>query len=428
MTAWLIWTGVAVLGVVCLSSTTHLALRQVSLGRIAERLESLGRERQSRKLIEWRDDLELTMAALRTASVFALALVVLRWFEGTDRAAESSWIYAAAFLLSLALVVIFGVAIPNAWAKYGGEGLLVGLLPALLLVRRLFYPLVIIMNVADGLVRRLSGAPSPDAQSQADELEQEILDAVSEGELHGAVDEEEKEMIESVIEMRESQVSEIMTPRTDIIAVDRMAGLPSIKRLIQTEGPSRIPVYDGTIDTILGMLYVKDLFMLDDPSDFDCTKLMRPALFIPETKAVRDLLRDFRRQKVHIAIVLDEYGGTAGLVTIEDIIEELVGEIADEHETDEPAPFVRLDDDTVEVDARMRVDELNEELGIELPEDEDYETIGGFVFSALGKIPTVGEKCDHGRVEISVIAAEPRRINRLRLHIRRESEATAARA
>ncbi|HEY3244641.1 MAG TPA: hemolysin family protein [Phycisphaerae bacterium] len=422
---WLGWATLALLLAMCIGSAAHLALREASLGRLSDRFQQRGQAELFERFLERRADLELVMASLRTASVFGLALVIVRLAERGSAQPPGAATYSAAFAIALLLVVIFGVAVPHAWAKYAGEGLLTAILPVLLVVRNVLYPFLLIAHAADGLVRRLSGAPPPDAQSQAHELEQEILDAVSEGELHGAVDEEAKEMIESVIEMRDAQVSEIMTPRTDIVAVEKSATLADIKKLIKDEGPSRIPVYDGTIDTILGVLYVKDLLLLEEGSSFDCTKIMRPALFIPETKGVRDLLREFRAQKVHIAIVLDEYGGTAGLVTIEDIIEELVGEIADEHETEEPPPIRRIDKDTLEVDARVRVDELNEELGIALPEGEDYETIGGFVYSRLGKIPSVGEKCDHDNVEISVIAAEPRRIHRLRLHIRRESEAPA---
>jgi CBS domain containing-hemolysin-like protein len=259
--------------------------------------------------------------------------------------------------------------------------------------------------------------PVRDAQSYADELEQEILDAISEGERHGAVDEEEKEMIESVIELTDTRVEEIMTPRTDVVAVPTDADLDVVLAAIRRKGHSRIPVYDKTIDTILGMLYAKDLLQRDRDTRFDVTAIMRKALFIPESKFVRELLREFQAQKVHIAVVLDEYGGTAGLVTIEDILEELVGEIRDEYDPTAPAELRRIDDSTVEVDARMRIDDLNDQLDIQLPENEDYETVGGFVFSRLGKIPTVGERWEHDNIGIQVVAAEPRRITRLRLKV-----------
>ena len=247
-------------------------------------------------------------------------------------------------------------------------------------------------------------------------------DVVSEGERHGAVDEEEKEMIESVIELTDTHVEEIMTPRTDVVALAKDADLGTVLSTIRAKGHSRIPVYDGTIDTILGVLYAKDLLQLEDGTPFDLTAVMRKVLFIPESKLVRELLHEFQERKVHIAVVLDEYGGTTGLVSIEDILEELVGEIRDEFDPTAPVELKRIDDHTVEVDARMRIDELNDDLKIELPEDEDYETLGGFVFSRMGRIPKVGEHCAHNNINIEVIAAEPRRVTRLRLNIASPSE------
>ncbi|MEK7755994.1 MAG: hemolysin family protein, partial [Planctomycetota bacterium] len=264
-------------------------------------------------------------------------------------------------------------------------------------------------------------------QSAADELEQEILDVVSEGELHGAVDEEEKEMIESVIELGDTRVVEIITPRTEIAALPAEADLATVLEMIRSKGHSRIPVYEETIDTILGVLYAKDLLGRAEEGPFQLRSVMRKALFIPESKLVRDLLREFQKQKVHIAIVLDEYGGTAGLVTIEDILEELVGEIADEYETTAPATFKRIDETTFEVDAGMRIYDLNDQLNVMLPDDRDYETLGGFVFSTMGKIPKVGECCQFANVGIQILAAEPRRITRLLVKVTptQESKETA---
>jgi CBS domain containing-hemolysin-like protein len=289
-------------------------------------------------------------------------------------------------------------------------------------VRFVCYPVIMVLELFDPFVRRLSGVPVRDAQSYADELEQEILNVVSEGERHGAVDEEEKEMIESVIEMTDTRVEEIMTPRTEVVALPKDADLDTVLQTIRAKGHSRIPVYDGTIDTILGVLYAKDLLVRGEESSLELATVMRKTLFIPESKPVRELLHEFQEQKVHIAVVLDEYGGTAGLVTIEDILEELVGEIRDEYDPTAPAELKRIDENTVEVDARMQIDDLNDLLRIELPEDEDYETIGGFVFSRMGKIPKVGERCEHNNITIQVIAAEPRRITGLRLSITPASE------
>jgi len=294
-------------------------------------------------------------------------------------------------------------------------------------LRVLCLPVIKFLELFDPVMRRLAGVPIPDAKSAADELEQEILDVVSEGELHGAVDEEEKEMIESVIELGDTRVVEIITPRTEIVALPADADLAAVLEAIRSEGHSRIPVYEGTIDTILGVLYAKDLLGRAEDAPFQLRSVMRKALFIPESKLVRDLLRELQKQKVHIAIVLDEYGGTSGLVTIEDILEELVGEIGDEYETTAPATLKRIDETTFEVDAGMRIYDLNDQLNVMLPDDRDYETVGGFVFSTMGKIPKVGESCQFNNVGIQVLAAEPQRITRLLVKVAptEESKETA---
>ena len=281
------------------------------------------------------------------------------------------------------------------------------------------------MLPSPALASSCAGVPVRDEQSYSDELEQEILHVVTEGELHGAVDEQEKEMIESVIEMADTRVDNIMTPRTQIAALPIESELDRVLDLVRTRGHSRIPVYENTIDTILGVLYVKDLLHRKPGEAFNLSAVMRKARFIPETKSVRELLREFQERKVHIAIVLDEYGGTAGLVTIEDILEELVGEITDEHDATVPQDLERIDDRTVEVNARMKIPDLNYQLGLSLPEDQDYETIGGFVFSTLGKIPTVGERCEYDGVAIQVLGAEPRRVTRVRLTFNSPVEPTA---
>ena len=230
-------------------------------------------------------------------------------------------------------------------------------------------------------------------------------------------DEEEVEMIENVLELGETAAEEIMTPRTDLVAIDVNDGLEKVLDTIRDKGHSRIPVYEETIDHITGLIYAKDLLteIGNDPKDFKLKDKIRPAYFVPESKLLRDLLHEFQDQKLHIAVVLDEYGGTAGIVTIEDILEELVGEITDEYEKTPGESYKKIDDLTFEVDARMYIDDVNEELEIELPEEEDYDTIGGFVFSHLGYIPKVGENFEHGNVTISVTAAGPRVVKKLRI-------------
>jgi CBS domain containing-hemolysin-like protein len=413
----MLWIGlILAILVLVITSTIGFTLRSPSRVRIGDLLSKNDRQAELERLIQNLPRLMLASGALRSSSFVAVTLLVFVLFSRTG--VESAWVlWGGAFAIAWGLILVFGLAIPTAWARYAGEPWLAAMLPSLQLLGRALYPLVNFLHIFDGLVRRLSGVPLQTARSQADELEREILSVVSEGELRGAVDEEEKEMIESIIDLRDTQVEEIMTPRTEVIAVAKGTALADVKQLIADSGHSRIPVYEETIDRVLGMLYAKDLLHIDPDVEFDITQIMRAVQFIPETKTLRSLLREFQAKKVHIAVVLDEYGGTAGLVTIEDILEELVGEIVDEYESDEPQPIRRLDEHTVEVDARMRIDDLNDELNIQLSEEEDYETIGGLVFTTMGKIPKVGERCQLDNVGIQVIAAEPRRVTRLRLEL-----------
>ena len=412
----IIWIGLVVLLALLLFSTLNLALHVPSRTRLAEEFKRTGRSEQFEAFVVVRPQYMLATAVLRAACTLLLLLLVLLEADAY-KVEDARYATIASFAVALALVLVFGTAIPNAWSKYSGEWLVVRVLPLLRSSRILCYPITVVLAVFDPVVRRLAGVPVLDARSYADELEREILHAVSEGERHGAVDEEEKEMIESVIELTDTNVEEIMTPRTDIVAIPKDIDLEGVLQIIRERGHSRIPVYDDTIDSILGVLYAKDLLTGKPDEGLEVTSMMRKALFVPESKPVREMLREFQARKVHIAIVLDEYGGTAGMVTIEDILEELVGEIEDEYEETAPAELKRIDDDTVEVDARMRIDDLNDQLDIQLPEDEHYETIGGFVFSTLGKVPEIGEHCEHNQIGIRVIAAEARRILRVQLKI-----------
>ncbi len=403
------WLGLAFIAGTLFFSTTHFALRDLSRARLGEILERRGKARRLHHAIERQGQLVLATAILRMTANLGLILVVVRLVHPEEIR------YVAAFAWCAAVVLIFGVAIPDAWSKYAGQELLAYTLPFLHVCRWCLRPVIAFLYLFDGLVRRLAGVPKSDHATQADRAEQEILEAVSEGERHGAVDEEEREMIESVIELGDKHVGEIMTPRTEVIAIDCRADLREVKATISKEGHSRIPVYEDTIDNVLGVLYAKDLLQLGEGDSFDARRVMRKAPFVPETKLLRDLLHEFQESKVHIAVVLDEYGGTAGLVTIEDILEELVGEITDEYEPPEPEPIIRIDEHTVEVDARAHIDELNHELKIGLPDDEGYETVGGFVFSTLGKIPATGEQFQHADLTITIVDAEERKINRVRL-------------
>lgn len=413
--------GLAALVALSFFSTLNVTLRSPSRARIAEQLEEIGGPQALRDFVNRRQQYTLATAIWRSAAVLALFLSAVLYAQG-GLAPDSVWHIGGACLAAWLLLLVFGVAIPYAWAKYAGEWLIVRFRFLLAIGRVLTYPLLLALGIFDPLMRRLAGVPLQDVQSYADKLEDEILTVVTEGELHGAVDREEKQMIESVIELGEQRVAEIMTPRTDILAIKVDETRENVVETIRKQGHSRIPVYENTIDSILGILYVKDLLRHEDEAPFQLRSLMRKALFIPESKPVRELLREFQKRKLHIAVVLDEYGGTAGLVTIEDILEEVVGELADEYETSDPEPIRQIDERTFEIDARVRIAELNERLQIDVPEHADYETVGGYVFSALGKIPRVGERCEREEFALQVIGAEPRRVTRVLLTLPAEQD------
>ena len=246
--------------------------------------------------------------------------------------------------------------------------------------------------------------------------QEELRMLVEAGEANGALEAGEREMISSIFEFRETIVREIMVPRVDIRAVPARAKLMEIVDLLLREGHSRYPVYRETVDQVVGVVYVKDLFryIREGRMEITAEEIMRPAYFVPETKKVDELFREMRQNHVHLAIVVDEYGGTAGLVTIEDVLEEIVGEIRDEYDVEEAPSLVRVDEFTALVDARMLLEDVNETLGLALPTDE-VDTVGGLVYSRLGHVPAQGEEVTVNGVLIRVEEVAGHRIARVRI-------------
>lgn len=325
--------------------------------------------------------------------------------------------YIIAFIIAMVIFSTFSLAIPHAWAKYAGEKVLSRTYRLLMFFSIMASPFLYIFRLYDGFIRRLAGIAETTPEEQQEEKQEEFLTGLEQHRTEGVLDEEEQEMIENVLELSSSTADEIMTPRTDIIAVEVNADLKKVLDTINDAGHTRVPVYEDNIDNIVGLIYAKDLLpeIGKNPADFKLRDKMRNAYFVPETKPLRALLHEFQNQKLHIAVVLDEYGGTAGIVTLEDILEELVGEITDEYEETPPEPIKKISRDMIEADARTSVDEINDEFELELPEDEDYETIGGFVFSRLGYIPKTGETFDYENLKFTIASAETRKIKLIQI-------------
>lgn len=402
-------------------STVTYALRGYSRAQLAGRLP----ETDHRRWMEWlerhENEILLTAGFTRLALCGGVLLGLVAWWASPGVSTTTAVLWPC--LIGLGLIALFAVAVPHALAAGAGDRFLARNLGVLAAFRMVGWPIAQPLLAVEALIRRmLRRSEEEDSETQSERIEQEILEVVEAGELQGAVDEEQKEMIRSVFELHETAVSEIMTPRTEVVALDVSAKLEDARRVMLESGHSRIPVYEESLDKIIGVLYIKDLFALPPERPFVIRNLLRKVPVVPETKPIDELLQELRRQKIHMAIVLDEYSGTAGVVTIEDILEELVGEIADEYDK-KPTPAIRrIDEDTLEVDGRVHVHEINSELEVELPEDEDYDTIGGFVFTTLGKIPQPGEEFTHANLHFRVVEAEARKINRLLISVVRQKQ------
>jgi len=354
----------------------------------------------------------------------------------TATAPPGGWTLVA-FLVVLGLVLAVAIVwLPWSIARIGAATFLYHTWLFWWILSRVTAPLVWSARVMDMLLHRIAGRTpqQPDEES----FEEEIRTIVTEGHREGLLEEEAREMIEGVIELGDADVEHIMTPRTEMHMLQ--VNTPWEKMLVDVIalGHTRIPVYEKNRDDIIGLLYIKDLLpelakAAGDPRR-PLKEILRKPLFVPETKAVDDLLRMFQQSRTHIAVVLDEYGGVSGLVTIEDVLEEIVGEIVDEYDKEVEAEINKIDDGVCEALGRAHVDQINEEMGFDLPESEDFDTIGGFVFAEFGRVPMVGESLTwHGdnnqpdqagaeSVRVTVLDATRRRINRVRLErIRKES-------
>ncbi len=246
--------------------------------------------------------------------------------------------------------------------------------------------------------------------------EEDIQELIDIGEKEGLLNEEEHDMITGIFEFKKTMVKEVMVPRTEVVAVPRETTLSDWVTLVVKEGHSRVPVFENTLDNIVGIVHVKDLFQFWGKRDdeFDLDAILHPPHFIPETRRLEELLKDFKLWRVHIAIVVDEYGGTAGIVTIEDLIEEIFGEIEDEFDEVEENPFSPQSDGSVLVDAGVEIETFQEYFG--LPEEKGkYETLGGLIFELTGKVPLPGESFSYKNLSLVIEEADPKQIHTVRV-------------
>jgi len=251
--------------------------------------------------------------------------------------------------------------------------------------------------------------------------EEEIHTLIDVGEQEGVINRDEHAMIDAVLDLGDTLVREILVPRTEMVAVEITTPVTEVLETIIEAGHSRIPVYEGDLDHIAGILYAKDLLKLWGklPEEISIRSICRKAYFIPETKTTADLLKEFKLRRVHMAVAVDEYGGTSGIITIEDILEEIVGEIRDEHDPVEQSGISRLDDGSYIFDARSHIEDVEDELNVQLPRGE-YDTLGGFLSHLLGHVPAQGEQGRYETMLFTVEEADARKVSTIKVSIAEE--------
>lgn len=405
-----------------------LSLHTLSRVRMAAELQRVDSEPMQQRIRSITDDVPGHAAALsilRSTTRFASGVCMVFWAASMRHETTPGVVsLILGLLVGLAMLWVVSILVPMGVAQHAGERAVIKLSAVIRASHMLFVPLLPVWRFTDEVVRRLAGA-DPNGK-ELDITASDLRAIVDDDEIESRLDEAERDMLEAVVEFRSTSVEQIMTPRTEIDALQYTDALDEVKAFVDEHGHSRIPVYTENLDHIEGMLYAKDLlrWIINHGASgkpFVLSKVLRKPTFVPETKTVRELLAQLLADQVHIAIILDEYGGTSGIVTMEDIVEEIFGEIRDEFETPEDtAAGVVVDESTraAEIDARTDIDDANDELealGIELPESDDYDTVGGFVNTSLGRIPEPGEHFDHDSVRFEILEAEPTRVVRLRV-------------
>jgi putative hemolysin len=323
--------------------------------------------------------------------------------------------------------IIFGELVPKTLALAHPERYALLLAGPVDVIGRVLGPIVWVLERVTSFVNRILGVGDID-QNQISTEELKLL--VERGGEQGILEAEEEQMIHAVIELGDRRVHEVMVPRIAIVALPSNASLTEVIDKVVEEGHSRIPVYNETVDEVVGILYAKDLlpFLKDGPNAKpNIRSLLRTPVFVPESMTIDDLLHELQRRKVHIAIVLDEYGGTAGLVTIEDLLEEIVGEIQDEYDVEEPM-IVKLTDDEARVDGRAAVDDLEElfDTQLSLEDEDEYDTVGGLVYHRIGGVPNPGDEIDVDGLHLTVESTDGRRVAKVLVVRRREEREEVA--
>lgn len=400
--------GLAALVLMAVAATIEAAVGAVSRQRLREAGEQQGRHRTVQGLLDPRRTLVASLLLVQTVAV----AVAASYLTSVVAREVDSFAHLLAVIIVAVAYILFGRALPLALSLRRPDETASILVRFADLLTALVRPLAALSDGLARLIARALPGPSPVEipMGTEEELRAIAMDADA-----GVIEADEREMIDGILRLEEMTAREIMVPRVDMVAIERGASLDAIIATITEAGHSRIPVYEESIDQILGVLYAKDLlpFVVGTTQRPPLLDLIRPAHVVPESKRADALLTELRRDHIHIAIVADEYGGTAGMLTIEDILEEIVGEIQDEHDSEQPL-FERVGHRQLLVDGRIPIEDIEEATGLKFAE-ADYGTMGGFVHRHLGRLPREGESFDAEGVHIEVIKIDGNRVRLLRV-------------
>ncbi len=407
---------VVALAIMCLAAIVQSTIGLTSIQRIRQfapapkdTREDAPRHRSVQSLVDPRRILAASMILLQVLMAILATGELIRVFE----AATDNPLRWLAMAIVAAVFIVFGLALPRALASKQLDRFLVRALRLGHIATILLVPLNwIVEQVAKAFLRVL---PGEDAEPDTFGLEEELRPNRFERD-DQVIGADEQVMMNGILSLEEMTVRDIMVPRLDIVAVERTVNPSELIETIVKAGHSRIPVYQESVDRIIGVLYAKDLlpFVIGNTNRIPLLDLIRPAFVVPESKRLNVLFAELRRDKIHLAIVADEYGGTAGLVTIEDILEEIVGEIQDEYDTEQPL-FEPIGPVEILADGRLPIENVENYFGMTFPEDADYESVGGFVQNVLGRMPREGDRFAAEGIEGEIIEVEGRRVRRLRL-------------
>ena len=392
-------------------------------------LSSVSRIRLLQQADEGDKKAQMTLDLTQKSKEFLSVILLLTLSADTGMAAIAAVLAAEVLAFGPAIATgivtltlfIFAEMIPKTFAVNNPERVAGLVVRPVAWLTKIFYPLsYLFIRIANFFVTLLGGK----IVRRPFVTEEEIKMMVSVGVEEAEIEQDEKEMIHSIFEFGDTIVREVMVPRPDMVVVESGAAMEEVLDQVVTAGHSRIPIYEDSIDNVIGLMYAKDLLTflnkpVDEREKAAIKKLMRPAYFVPETKNISELLKEMQQKQTHMAIVLDEYGGTAGLVTIEDLLEEIVGEIFDEYDLEEAMVEV-LSHNSYRIDGRAPMDEVRELVGVDLPE-YGGETIGGFVYDLAGHIPARGEVVQYNSLRFKVEKVVGRRISKIIVN-KKESE------